>query len=358
VAGGAESQTTDTRRPSATISANSLEIHNSDDSLVVTASNLSAQASGSCDQNRVPRFASSGSPGAVTLNHRPIDTSRDYTEPGLGGGNGAPLFGEITIRFNEVTTSDTGITRNEIHVVVTDHSGAVVFEAVGGTVSAGRDGPVCDPPPVCPPGQEPQAGKCVDVIVTPLPPTPAPAPTPVPEPGRPPTNPTFPQAGVPVKTKGCRDVNAQAGRVPTRRLMRSTLCLLNNVRRGRHLPRLRLNAELSAAATRQGRDMLKRRYFAHEGPSGPTLTDRILRSGYLRRFGAWTLGENIGWGWRSYGTPRAIVAGWMRSPGHRRNIVSRKFRDIGIAVIVGDPLGHRRKALLYVTDFGGFRSIH
>src|SRR4051812_23457028 len=178
--GGSPSQTTDARQPRAQIDAGSLAIRNSDGKLVVTASKLSEQATGSCDANRNPTFASSGTPGAVTLNGRTIDTSRDYSEPGLGA-NGAPLFGKITIHFNEVAASDSGISRRAIHVVVTDRNGVVVFEAVAGEVAAGRDGSVCDPPPVCPPGQEPRSGRCVDVDVTPLP-QPPPAAPPLPPP--------------------------------------------------------------------------------------------------------------------------------------------------------------------------------
>jgi uncharacterized protein YkwD len=43
---------------------------------------------------------------------------------------------------------------------------------------------------------------------------------------------------------------------------------------------------------------------------------------------AHTAGENIAFG---YETPRALVRGWMRSPGHRANILSRSFHRIGIS---------------------------
>src|SRR3954454_4819606 len=173
VDGGGAAQTTDTKRPEASIDAKTVSIRNADGKFALDVWGLTSKADGSCDANRQPAFTSAGSPGKVTLNGRPIDTSREYTEPGLGV-NGAPLFGKITIRFDEVAKSDAGISRREVHVIVTDRGGAIVFEAAAGEVAVGRDGPVCDPPPICPPGQEPQAGRCVDVSVAPLPTPPAP----------------------------------------------------------------------------------------------------------------------------------------------------------------------------------------
>ena len=41
-----------------------------------------------------------------------------------------------------------------------------------------------------------------------------------------------------------------------------------------------------------------------------------------------TAGENIAVG---YETPRALVSGWMHSPGHRANILNRHFHRIGVS---------------------------
>jgi uncharacterized protein YkwD len=350
--GGGGSQTVDARKPQASIDAKSLAIHNADGKLALTASKLSATASASCDVNRVPVLTSSGSPGTVTLNGHAVDTSREYSEPGVGV-NGAPLFGKITIRFNEVAKSgDSALTRRAIHLLVTDRTGAVLFEAVAGEVAIGRDGPVCDPPPVCPPGQEPRAGRCVDVTVTPLPAPPPPA-APLPPPVGPGPQPK-PRPGPAPTPAGCRDVRARAGDVSMRRLQAAVLCLMNKERTKRRLRRLRRSADLSRAAGRHARDMVARRYFAHDEPSGPTVVDRILHSGYLERFGSWKVGENLGWGWGGGASPAAIVASWMKSPPHRRNILNRKFRDVGVAVRLGSPRGKRSRSITYVIDFGGF----
>jgi uncharacterized protein YkwD len=357
VDGGTSSQTTDARKPTATVSAKSLALHNADGKLVLTASGLSAQAAGSCDSKREPAFTSSGDPGSVTLNGRTIDTRSEYSEPGIGV-NGAPLFGKITIRFNEVTRATDGISRRAIHMIVTDRNGAVIFEATAGEVAVGRSGAVCDPPPVCPAGQEPQAGRCVTVTVAPLPPPPPPAPplpsTPVTDPGQ--SNPTpAPQQPSHRGASGCRDAEAKARQVSNKRLAAATLCLLNAERKRHHLGKLSQSATLRRAALRHAADMVKRRYFSHTEPDGLNVVERILHSGYLGRFGNWRIGENLGWGWGRGATPRSIVTAWMKSKPHRRNILNRSFHDVGVAVATGSPRANRSGSITYVIDFGGFR---
>ena len=44
------------------------------------------------------------------------------------------------------------------------------------------------------------------------------------------------------------------------------------------------------------------------------------------------VGENIAWGTAALATPRAIVAAWMASPGHRANILDPRYRETGIGV--------------------------
>ncbi len=60
--------------------------------------------------------------------------------------------------------------------------------------------------------------------------------------------------------------------------------------------------------------------------------------------------ENIAWGSGRLETPRAIVRAWMRSRGHRANILGR-FDEIGIGISNGTP----RRGLdgaTYATSFG------
>ena len=52
--------------------------------------------------------------------------------------------------------------------------------------------------------------------------------------------------------------------------------------------------------------------------------------------------ENIAWGSGDTATPEAIVDAWMHSSGHRANILSRDFHDLGIGSRQGQPELRRR----------------
>ncbi len=132
----------------------------------------------------------------------------------------------------------------------------------------------------------------------------------------------------------------------------ATICLLNVERKVRDLGLLRANGRLGRAALAHAKDMVGRSYFAHDSLSGGSFIDRIRRTGYLNGGGRWTVGENIAWGGGSRSKPREIVNAWMHSPPHRANILSRRFREIGIGVAFGAPVGRVKPAATYNTDFG------
>lgn len=63
------------------------------------------------------------------------------------------------------------------------------------------------------------------------------------------------------------------------------------------------------------------------------LEHRNLGTVFAKCPGFHTLGENIASG---YPTAAAVMRGWMHSPGHRRNILSRKFTRIGLGLAYTD----------------------
>ena len=132
---------------------------------------------------------------------------------------------------------------------------------------------------------------------------------------------------------------------------RTTLCLVNLERTSRGLRRLRDNGRLERAATRHSRDMVRRDFFSHTSLGGASMVDRIKDTGYLGRANGYSLGENIAWGTGSLGSPLKIVQGWMRSPGHRQNMLNPRFEELGVGIAPGAPGGHSGGAT-YTTDFG------
>jgi uncharacterized protein YkwD len=146
---------------------------------------------------------------------------------------------------------------------------------------------------------------------------------------------------------GCPDANANPNSIGVMKAKAATLCLLNQERRAHGLRPLTLNHKLSVAARRHARSMAARKYFAHGDFVG-----RIRAVRYFSGARSWTVGENIAWGSWNFATPASIHEGWMNSPPHKHNILSSRFREIGIGVAEGAPVGGQRFGATYATDFG------
>jgi uncharacterized protein YkwD len=159
-------------------------------------------------------------------------------------------------------------------------------------------------------------------------------------------------AGALAKCGPAADVDPAAPGASLRSARAATLCLLNHERRARHVGRLRFNGKLALAGLRHARDMVKNHYFSHDALSGEDFVQRIMNTHYVPASASWFLGENLAWGELYKSTPRQIVHAWMASPLHRRNILTRGFHEIGIAVVVGGPVTSAREAATYATEFG------
>jgi uncharacterized protein YkwD len=131
----------------------------------------------------------------------------------------------------------------------------------------------------------------------------------------------------------------------------AVLCALDRERAIRGVPRLVVNARLSLAAERHAVDMVRRQYFAHESPEGRDVVDRLMRAGYIST-GWWMVGENLGWGTEEFASPQRMTTAWMHSPAHRSNILDRRYRELGIAVVLGVPTAVGGIGATYATDFG------
>jgi hypothetical protein len=125
-------------------------------------------------------------------------------------------------------------------------------------------------------------------------------------------------------------------------------------------PPLSMNATLLAAARAHSQNMFQNNYQGHSGPDG-SLTTRL--QAYTSGANGWSLGENVyaysksvwyghagfevDWG----GT---VLTGGMQSPpGHRLNIHSTQFREVGIGVVLGSNGGSGGVGPQLVTqDFG------
>ena len=104
----------------------------------------------------------------------------------------------------------------------------------------------------------------------------------------------------------------------------------NAERKALGLPQLARNTALMNAAQLQADQMAALTRMAHELPGAayPNLDSRLDAVGYRMR----ASGENVAEG---YPTAAAVVAGWMTSPGHRANIVSTHYTEMGGGVATG-----------------------
>jgi uncharacterized protein YkwD len=149
----------------------------------------------------------------------------------------------------------------------------------------------------------------------------------------------------------CANTHAQPAAANVGDVRAAVLCLHNRERAARGMPALRESAKLRRAAEGHSADMVAQGYFAHDSLSGADMADRILGTGYARGR-AWSLGENIAWGTGSLATAAEIHRAWMESPGHRANILRRQFREIGIGIALGAPVGDGGDGATYTADFG------
>ncbi|MFF2128535.1 CAP domain-containing protein [Streptomyces olivochromogenes] len=103
---------------------------------------------------------------------------------------------------------------------------------------------------------------------------------------------------------------------------------------------LTVNAKLSKAAQDHSADMASHQNMSHTGSDGSDPGQRITTAGYT-----WSAyGENVAYG---YSTPEEVMAGWMSSPGHKRNILDCDFKEIGV--------GLAQPGSYWTQDFGAAR---
>ncbi|MCA9960345.1 MAG: hypothetical protein KC443_14990 [Anaerolineales bacterium] len=106
------------------------------------------------------------------------------------------------------------------------------------------------------------------------------------------------------------------------------------------LPPLKANAQLQTSAHTHSDNMAVRNFFAHcDLDTGATPWERMHDAGYMYNAAA----ENIA----AYSeTPTAVMNEWMNSSGHRANILSPDYREIGVGYVyqAGDQANVRQDA--------------
>lgn len=110
-----------------------------------------------------------------------------------------------------------------------------------------------------------------------------------------------------------------------------------------NLNTLKTNTILNTAAQLKANDMASKGYFSHTSPEGLTPWHWFELAGYKFSYA----GENLA---VNFVDSKDVVDAWMDSPGHRANILSDYFTEIGIGVADGKYNG--QEATFIVQMFG------
>jgi uncharacterized protein YkwD len=117
--------------------------------------------------------------------------------------------------------------------------------------------------------------------------------------------------------------------------------LVNQERAKQGLAPLAWHSALASAAQSYATTMASTNCFSHTCPPVTNFVTRVENAGYL----SWrSLGENIAAGQQ---TPESVMQAWMNSSGHRANILSPNFKEIGVGRATGGSYG-----IYWVQEFG------
>lgn len=143
----------------------------------------------------------------------------------------------------------------------------------------------------------------------------------------------------PQRLAGTLPAEASAAAVGETDLSRRLLALVNDARRARGAAPLAADARLQQVAAVHSADMAQRGFFGHHNPNGQGTLDRVLivDPGFQGR-----IGENLYTLTPGSGGARAepadvklagdILAGWMASPRHRKQLVDAAYNRTGIGI--------------------------
>jgi uncharacterized protein YkwD len=119
--------------------------------------------------------------------------------------------------------------------------------------------------------------------------------------------------------------------------------LVSIERQKKNLAMLSSNEILSKVARDKAKDMIEKNYFAHTSPEGKTPWSWFQKESYDYRYA----GENLA---INFTSAEKQMDAWMESETHKKNILSDKFSEIGVAVAAGKING--QEAIVTVQEFG------
>jgi uncharacterized protein YkwD len=137
-------------------------------------------------------------------------------------------------------------------------------------------------------------------------------------------------------------------------LRRLVAAQINVVRHEHGLPRLALSSQLTRAGQEHARQLAVAGYFSHDWSDGTPFGTWIR--GFYPVAGArrWSAGENLAWSTPSVTAQQAVEL-WLASPEHRRILLSRNWRQVGLGAIHADGAGGvygGQSVVILAAEFG------
>jgi uncharacterized protein YkwD len=153
----------------------------------------------------------------------------------------------------------------------------------------------------------------------------------------------------------CDDANLRPTASNLDRVETAMVCVLNVERRraGRHP--VERDRRLDRSAQRHTRDMVEEGYFAHQREDGPSLLRRIRDARYFRDARSGLYAENLAYAPPEHASARSMTDAFSVSDHHRRTMLYRRFRDVGVGTAYVDPdpaFYPDWPAVVFTLDFG------
>lgn len=137
-------------------------------------------------------------------------------------------------------------------------------------------------------------------------------------------------------------------------LEQGVLADINSFRAEHGLVPLQISEELTRAARQHSQEMAVDGYFAHDSADGGAFWKRIQRFYPSGSFGLWSVGENLLWSSPDVSAAKALQM-WEASPEHRANLLTARWREIGISAVheaAAPGTYHGLSVTIVTTDFG------
>ena len=117
---------------------------------------------------------------------------------------------------------------------------------------------------------------------------------------------------------------------------------------------VKISARLTASAAQHSKEMGADGYFEHSSHDGTAFWKRIDRWYGQNGYSYWSVGENLLWSSPDVDPAHAMQL-WMNSPEHRANILTARWREIGVSAVHFAAAPGTYKGLevtIITTDFG------